>query len=43
MDFMDVKDYSILGYAFPTVVTTLHVHLWGCAIDYRSSFIYYHV
>ncbi|XP_060574248.1 autophagy-related protein 2 homolog B-like, partial [Ruditapes philippinarum] len=39
MDFLDVKDYPILGYVDPKVLTELHVHLWTCAIDYRPSFL----
>jgi len=35
IDFLDVKDYPILGYVDPKVLTELHVHLWTCAIDYR--------
>ena len=35
IEFLDVKDYPILGYVDPKVITELHVHLWNCAIDYR--------
>ena len=35
MDFMDIKDYPIEGYTLPKSITTLHVHLVECAIDYR--------
>ena len=35
MDFMDIKDFPIQGYTLPPSVTTLHLHLWGCAVDYR--------
>ncbi|XP_022329168.2 autophagy-related protein 2 homolog B-like [Crassostrea virginica] len=35
MNFMDVKDYDILGYVTPKILTELHVHLWDCAVDYR--------
>ncbi|XP_046351358.1 autophagy-related protein 2 homolog A-like isoform X1 [Haliotis rufescens] len=35
LDFLDVKDYPILGYMEPKVITELHVHLWSCAVDYR--------
>lgn len=35
IQFLDVKDYPILGYVDPKVLTELHVHLWNCAIDYR--------
>ncbi|XP_045166071.2 autophagy-related protein 2 homolog A-like [Mercenaria mercenaria] len=39
MDFLDVKDYPILGYMDPKVLTELHVHLWTCAIDYRPTYL----
>ena len=35
MNFLDVKDYDILGYVTPKILTELHVHLWDCAVDYR--------
>lgn len=35
IEFLDVKDYPIKGYTMPTVLTELHVHLKGCAVDYR--------
>ncbi|KAL3873570.1 hypothetical protein ACJMK2_036667 [Sinanodonta woodiana] len=35
IDFIDVKDYPVLGYMEPKVITEFHVHLWNCAIDYR--------
>ncbi|KAK6182870.1 hypothetical protein SNE40_010457 [Patella caerulea] len=39
LDLLDVKDYPILGYIEPEVVTQLHVHLWSCAIDYRPLYL----
>ena len=42
LDFADVKDYPVLGYTFPTVITTLHTHLWGCAVDYRPLYLPIH-
>ncbi|XP_062621343.1 autophagy-related protein 2 homolog B-like, partial [Saccostrea cucullata] len=39
MDFLDVKDYDILGYVTPKVLTELHVHLWDCGVDYRPLHI----
>ncbi|XP_064622147.1 autophagy-related protein 2 homolog B-like isoform X2 [Lineus longissimus] len=39
LDFLDVKDYPILGYTMPKVVTVLHAHFWSCAIDYRPMYI----
>lgn len=35
LNFLDVKDYDILGYVTPKILTELHVHLWDCAVDYR--------
>ncbi|KAI8514937.1 Autophagy protein [Branchiostoma belcheri] len=35
LDFLDVVDYPILGYTLPHILTELHIHLLGCAIDYR--------
>ncbi|KAJ8309402.1 hypothetical protein KUTeg_014276 [Tegillarca granosa] len=39
MDYLDVKDYDILGYVLPKVLTELHIHLWNCAVDYRPLYI----
>lgn len=35
VDFLNVSDEPVLGYAPPTSVTTLHLHLWSCSLDYR--------
>lgn len=35
LDLFDVIDYPIPGYMPVKVVTTTHLHLWDCAIDYR--------
>ncbi len=35
VDFLNVADEPVLGYAPPTSVTTLHLHLWSCSLDYR--------
>uniref|UniRef100_A0A665UX36 Autophagy related 2B n=1 Tax=Echeneis naucrates TaxID=173247 RepID=A0A665UX36_ECHNA len=35
VDFLNVSDEPVLGYAPPTYVTTLHLHLWSCSLDYR--------
>ncbi|KAL5009376.1 hypothetical protein ScPMuIL_014957 [Solemya velum] len=35
LEFLDVKDFPVLGYVLPKVITELHVHLWSCAVDYR--------
>lgn len=35
VDFLNVYNEPVLGYAPPTSVTTLHLHLWSCSLDYR--------
>ncbi|GAB1600117.1 autophagy-related protein 2 homolog B-like [Argonauta hians] len=35
LDFLNVEDFPIKGYVQPKILTQLHVHLWGCAVDYR--------
>ncbi|CAG0883695.1 unnamed protein product [Darwinula stevensoni] len=35
IDFFDVVDFPLDGYEPPTVVSELHLHFWGSAIDYR--------
>ncbi|XP_052105810.1 autophagy-related protein 2 homolog B-like [Mytilus californianus] len=35
LDLLDAKDYEVLGYIAPKVLTELHVHLWKCSVDYR--------
>ncbi|KAK7506847.1 hypothetical protein BaRGS_00001698 [Batillaria attramentaria] len=35
IQFLDVQDFPIKGYTMPTVLTELHLHLKGCAVDYR--------
>ena len=35
MEMFNVVDYPVLGYTPPKIVTELHTHIWGCAIDYR--------
>lgn len=37
VDFLNVYNEPVLGYAPPTSVTTLHLHLWSCSLDYRYS------
>uniref|UniRef100_A0A667Y787 Autophagy related 2B n=1 Tax=Myripristis murdjan TaxID=586833 RepID=A0A667Y787_9TELE len=31
--------YPVLGYTPPTSVTTLHLHLWSCCLDYRPLYL----
>ena len=38
VDFLNVSDEPVLGYTPPTSVTTLHLHLWSCSLDYRWQF-----
>ncbi|XP_061156845.1 autophagy-related protein 2 homolog B isoform X1 [Syngnathus typhle] len=39
VDFLNVSDEPVLGYAPPTSVSTLHLHLWNCSLDYRPSYL----
>ncbi|XP_034050816.1 autophagy-related protein 2 homolog B isoform X2 [Thalassophryne amazonica] len=39
VDFLNVTDEPVLGYAPPTAVTTLHLHLWSCSLDYRPLYL----
>uniref|UniRef100_A0A8C3G3Z2 Autophagy related 2B n=1 Tax=Cyclopterus lumpus TaxID=8103 RepID=A0A8C3G3Z2_CYCLU len=39
VDFLNVSDEPVLGYAPPTSVTTLHLHLWSCSLDYRPFYL----
>ncbi|XP_063002254.1 LOW QUALITY PROTEIN: autophagy-related protein 2 homolog A [Elgaria multicarinata webbii] len=39
IDFLDVLDDPILGFAPPTVITVLHTHLFSCAVDYRPFYL----
>ncbi|KAM8834324.1 autophagy-related protein 2 homolog B [Synchiropus picturatus] len=39
VDFLNVSDEPVLGYAPPTSVTTLHLHLWSCSLDYRPIYL----
>ncbi|XP_068607676.1 autophagy-related protein 2 homolog B [Brachionichthys hirsutus] len=39
VDFLNVFDEPVLGYAPPTSVTTLHLHLWSCSLDYRPLYL----
>uniref|UniRef100_A0A667YF28 Autophagy related 2B n=1 Tax=Myripristis murdjan TaxID=586833 RepID=A0A667YF28_9TELE len=39
VDFLNVSDEPVLGYTPPTSVTTLHLHLWSCCLDYRPLYL----
>ncbi|KAJ7988630.1 hypothetical protein DPEC_G00311210 [Dallia pectoralis] len=39
MDFLNVSDEPVLGYTPPASVTTLHLHLWSCSLDYRPLYL----
>uniref|UniRef100_A0A3Q3QAH3 Autophagy related 2B n=1 Tax=Monopterus albus TaxID=43700 RepID=A0A3Q3QAH3_MONAL len=39
VDFLNVSDEPVLGYAPPTSVATLHLHLWSCSLDYRPLYL----
>lgn len=39
VDFLNVSDEPVLGYAPPMSVTTLHLHLWSCSLDYRYLYL----
>ncbi|KAF3701263.1 Autophagy-related protein 2 -like protein B [Channa argus] len=39
VDFLNVSVEPVLGYAPPTSVTTLHLHLWSCSLDYRPLYL----
>ncbi|XP_075874305.1 autophagy-related protein 2 homolog B isoform X1 [Nelusetta ayraudi] len=39
VDFLNVYNEPVLGYAPPTSVTTLHLHLWSCSLDYRPLYL----
>jgi autophagy-related protein 2 len=37
IDMLDVLDFPVPGYIPPRVLTELHLHLWDCAVEYRSE------
>uniref|UniRef100_A0A3B5LL36 Uncharacterized protein n=1 Tax=Xiphophorus couchianus TaxID=32473 RepID=A0A3B5LL36_9TELE len=39
VDFLNVSAEPVLGYAPPMSVTTLHLHLWSCSLDYRPLYL----
>lgn len=41
LDLLDLKDYPIVGYNLPKILTELHLHLCSCAVDYRPEHLPY--
>uniref|UniRef100_A0A3Q2QTT5 Autophagy related 2B n=1 Tax=Fundulus heteroclitus TaxID=8078 RepID=A0A3Q2QTT5_FUNHE len=39
VDFLNVSAEPVLGYAPPMSITTLHLHLWSCSLDYRPLYL----
>eukprot|EP00066_Takifugu_rubripes_P026085 XP_011615351.1 PREDICTED: autophagy-related protein 2 homolog B isoform X2 [Takifugu rubripes] len=39
VDFLNITNEPVLGYAPPTSVSTLHLHLWSCSLDYRPLYL----
>lgn len=39
VDFLNISDEPVLGYAPPTSVSTMHLHLWSCSLDYRPLYL----
>uniref|UniRef100_A0A3P9NZV4 Autophagy related 2B n=1 Tax=Poecilia reticulata TaxID=8081 RepID=A0A3P9NZV4_POERE len=39
VDFLNVSAEPVLGYAPPMSVTTLHLHLWSCSLDYKPLYL----
>ncbi|KAF7704373.1 hypothetical protein HF521_021445 [Silurus meridionalis] len=39
VDFLNVTDEPVLGYTPPSYLTTLHLHLWSCSLDYRPLYL----
>ncbi|CAJ0944686.1 unnamed protein product [Ranitomeya imitator] len=39
LQFLNISDEPVLGYSPPTSITTFHVHLWSCALDYRPLYL----
>ncbi|GCC38375.1 hypothetical protein chiPu_0016889 [Chiloscyllium punctatum] len=39
VDFLNIADEPVLGYAHPANETTFHLHLWSCALDYRPQYL----
>ncbi|XP_018619726.1 autophagy-related protein 2 homolog B isoform X2 [Scleropages formosus] len=39
VDFLNVSDEPVLGYTPPVSITTFHLHLWSCSLDYRPLYL----
>ncbi|XP_018413862.1 PREDICTED: autophagy-related protein 2 homolog B [Nanorana parkeri] len=39
LQFLNITDEPVLGYNPPASITTFHVHLWSCALDYRPLYL----
>ncbi|XP_051502720.1 autophagy-related protein 2 homolog B-like isoform X2 [Myxocyprinus asiaticus] len=39
VDFLNVSDEPVLGYTPLSSVSTLHLHLWSCSLDYRPLYL----
>ncbi|XP_070608738.1 autophagy-related protein 2 homolog B [Erythrolamprus reginae] len=37
--FLNISDEPVLGYNPPASITTFHVHLWSCALNYKPLFL----
>ncbi|XP_025028955.1 autophagy-related protein 2 homolog B isoform X1 [Python bivittatus] len=37
--FLNISDEPVLGYSPPASITTFHVHLWSCALNYKPLFL----
>uniref|UniRef100_A0A672QL42 Autophagy related 2B n=1 Tax=Sinocyclocheilus grahami TaxID=75366 RepID=A0A672QL42_SINGR len=37
VNFLNVSNEPVLGYTPPSSVSTLHLHLWSCSLDYSSE------
>nr|XP_033806767.1 autophagy-related protein 2 homolog B isoform X1 [Geotrypetes seraphini] len=37
--FLNISDEPVLGYSPPASITTFHIHLWSCALDYRPLYL----
>ncbi|KAM4690397.1 autophagy-related protein 2 homolog B isoform 2-T2 [Rhinophrynus dorsalis] len=39
LQFLNILDEPVLGYNPPASITTFHIHLWSCALDYRPLYL----